>query len=112
MLIEVVPRKLLSTKSGYSLVEERLIIWGRVIRTQRVRQRLAAVQLCDRIDISRATLSRMERGDPSVSVAGDMSAFLVLGIFDIAMPPLDYHLWSGDEKGRVRTRQTEVEDYF
>jgi transcriptional regulator with XRE-family HTH domain len=107
------PRKILSSAIVPSLIAERLHIWGSTIRTQRVRQRLAAEQLCARIGISRATLSRLERGDPAVSVAGYLSAFLVLGLLDQAMPPLDAALWSAHEHGRVRARQEEsADDYF
>jgi transcriptional regulator with XRE-family HTH domain len=107
------PRKKLSAEVVPSLVSERLTILGRAIRTQRVRQRIAAEQLCDRIGISRATLSRIERGDPAVNVAGYMTALLVLGILDMAMPPLAPALWSATETGRVRARQEEgADDYF
>jgi|SRR4051812_11428000 len=107
------PRKLLSSDIVPSLVEERLATWGRAIRTQRLRQRLKATDLCARIDISRATLSRLESGDPAVNVAAYLGAFLVLGILDDAMPPLDALLWSGDEKGRVKARSEEgADDYF
>jgi transcriptional regulator with XRE-family HTH domain len=107
------PRKILASADVPSLAAERLLTWGQAIRTQRVRQRLSADQLCARIGISRATLSRLERGDPAVSVAGYMGAFLVLGIFDRLMPSPDATLWSPDEKGRVRARQTEADsDYF
>lgn len=107
------PRKMLSADVVPSLVSERLTIWGRTIRTQRVRQRITAEQLCERIAISRATLTRLERGDPAVSVAGYMSAFLVLGILDEAMPPLRPVLWSSNEHGRVKARREEgADDYF
>lgn len=107
------PRKLLSSDVVPSLITERLKTWGAAIRTQRVRQRITAEQLCVRIGTSRATLSRLERGDPAVTVAGYMAAFLVLGILDEAMPSLNPSLWSADEKGRVRARQEEeADDYF
>ena len=107
------PRKLLSSDIVPSLVEERLAIWGRAIRTQRVRQRLKASDLCARIDVSRATLSRLESGDPAVNVAAYLSAFLVLGMFEAAVPPLNPVLWSADEKGRVKARAEEgADDYF
>ncbi len=96
-----------------SLIAERLTIWGSTIRTQRVRQRIAAEQLCVRIGVSRATLSRLERGDPAVNVAAYMTAFHVLGILDVAMPPLSPALWTSDENGRVRARREErADDYF
>ena len=107
------PRKMLSSASVPTLVSERLAVWGRAIRTQRVRQRITADQLCVRVGVSRATLSRIEHGDAAVNVAGYMSAFLVLGILDEAMPLLRPALWSPDENGRVRTRREEgADDYF
>lgn len=110
---EGMPRKILSAESVPSLVGERLRIWGSTIRTQRVRQRITAEQLCGRIDVSRATLSRLERGDPAVNVAAYMTAFLVLGILDDAAPPLTSALWSAGENGRVRARQADdADDYF
>ena len=110
---EYMPRKILSAESVPSLVSERLAVWGSTIRTQRVRQRIAAEHLCVRIGISRATLSRLERGDPAVNVAGYMTAFLVLGILDEATPVLSSTLWSSNEKGRVKTRGEEgADDYF
>jgi len=110
---EFMPRKIFSPESMPSLVGERLRIWGSAIRTQRVRQRITAEQLCVRIDVSRATLSRLERGDPAVNVAAYMTAFLALGILDEAVPTLASVLWSGSENGRVRARHEEdADDYF
>lgn len=107
------PRKLLPAELVPSVVLERLSIWGHTIRTQRVRQRVTADQLCTRIGISRATLSRLERGDPAVSIAGYMTAFDVLGILDEVMPAPRTLLWSASEKGRVKERQGEADsDYF
>jgi transcriptional regulator with XRE-family HTH domain len=107
------PRKMLSSASVPTLVSERLAIWGHAIRTQRVRQRITADQLCVRIGLSRATLSRIERGDAAVNVAGYMGAFLVLGILDEVMPPLPPSLWSPNENGRVKARREEGDDdYF
>lgn len=107
------PRKLLSDQTVPTLIAERLVVWGKAIRTQRVRQRIVAADLCLRIDISRATLSRMERGDAAVSAAAYLSALLVLGILDEAMPLLSPQLWSADGKSRVRARQNEADDdYF
>ena len=108
-----VPRKMLLPALVPTLVSERLAIWGNAIRTQRVRQRITADQLCVRIGLSRATLSRIERGDAAVSAAGYMSAFLVLGILDQAMPPLPPTLWLPKENGRVKARREEGDDdYF
>lgn len=104
------PRKQLSEQSVPTLIVERLNAWGKAIRTQRVRQRISADDLCTRIGLSRATLSRLERGDAAVNVAAYLSALLALGILDQAMPLLSSQLWSAEEKGRVRTRQTDLAD--
>ena len=107
------PRKILVDDAVPSLITERLAIWGSTVRTQRVRQRISAEQLCVRIGVSRATLSRLERGDPAVNVAGYMTAFHVLGILDVVVPPLSPALWSTSENGRVRASGDEgADDYF
>lgn len=65
------PKRLLDTASLPTLVQERLSIWGRCIRTQRLRQRIAAADFCVRIGISEATLRRLERGDPGAGAADE-----------------------------------------
>lgn len=45
-----------------TLVAERLNVWGKCIRKQRVLQNITALSLCERLDISRPTLVRMEQG--------------------------------------------------
>lgn len=45
-----------------TLVQERLVEWGRCVNVQRMRQRITATDLCRRLGISEATLRRLERG--------------------------------------------------
>jgi transcriptional regulator with XRE-family HTH domain len=82
----------------------------------RVGRRLSAADLCRRINVSRATLNRLENGDPSAGVAGYLSALLVLGLFDDAVPALDSTIWSFKETGRVRSarprEQMGDDEYF
>ena len=110
------PQKLSQSETVPEDVANRLWMWGRAIRTMRVGRRLSAVDLCRRINVSRATLNRLENGDPSVGVAGYLSALLVLGLFDDAVPELDPTVWTFKETGRVRlTRPREQkgdDDYF
>jgi hypothetical protein len=96
------PKKLRKPEATPSLVHERLVMWGRCIRTQRVGQRILASDLCARIGIAEATLRRLERGDPGASAAVYLSALMVLGVLDFAAPALDAQLWSADPHSRVR----------
>lgn len=109
------PKKLLDNGSLPTLVGERLAIWGRCIHTQRLQQRIKAADLCGRMGISQATLRRLERGDPGAGAGTYMSALLILGVLDKAVPALDPVFWLESGSRRVRDRhdgdKTDVE-YF
>ena len=109
------PKKLLGNDALPTLVGERLAIWGRCIQTQRLHQRIKAADLCERMGISQATLRRLERGDPGAGAGIYMTALLILGVIDKAIPTLDPVFWLDTGNRRVRSRQegdkTDV-DYF
>lgn len=63
------PIKFLAPAAVPTLVQERLHVWGRSIRAQRQRQRIPAADLAARMQVSRATLQRVERGDPGAADA-------------------------------------------
>jgi len=109
------PKKLLDNQDMPSLVAERLNVWGRCIHAQRLRQRVKAADLCERMGISQATLRRLERGDPGAGVGIYMTALLILGVIDKAAPALDPVFWHETGSRRVRTHNGEVKtnvDYF
>lgn len=109
------PVKLLTTYTLPTLVEERLLSWGRCIHTQRLRQRITAADLCERISISEATLRRMEKGDPGTAVGAYLAALLVLGVAGEATPALTPSLWSDPPQRRVKLSKEERgsdADYF
>ena len=111
------PKKLLHPNILPTLVQERLITWGRCIHTQRLRQRITAADLCTRISISEATLRRLERGDPGAGVGAFLATLLILGVMDDAAPALTASLWSESSLHRVRLSQQERggkqdDDYF
>lgn len=108
----VVPKKLRPAEAVPTLVVNRLRTWGRSIRAQRVRQRIPAADLCLRMDISDATLRRIERGDPGASAATYLTALWILGIFEIAAPPLAPHYWDSDPNARASTVSPIDDDYF
>ncbi|MCS0589562.1 helix-turn-helix domain-containing protein [Massilia norwichensis] len=101
------PKKLSRTETWPTLVQERLNIWGQSIRTQRLRQRITIDDLSTRLGISRTTLLRLEKGDPGAGAGAYVTAFLVLGIVDQAIPVLPVGLWQGEKGRRVRLRQEE-----
>jgi len=109
------PKKLLDNASLPTLVSERLTVWGKCIHTQRLRQRIKAVELCDRMGVSQATLRRLERGDPGAGVGIYMTAMLILGVLDRVSPVVDPVFWLDTGSSRVRSRQEGVTtnvDYF
>lgn len=101
------PKKLLETDALPTLVQERLSTWGRCIHTQRLRQRITAADLCERMHISEATLRRMERGDPGASAGAYLSALLILGVAHEATPPLAPSLWCDATHRRVKLSRQE-----
>ncbi|WP_230025624.1 helix-turn-helix domain-containing protein [Massilia sp. Bi118] len=88
-------------------MQERLAIWGKSIRTQRLRQRITIADLSTRMGISRTTLLRLEKGDPGAGAGAYLTALLVLGIVDKAAPVLPVELWQGNDGRRVRLSRQE-----
>lgn len=101
------PKKLLVSTTLPTLVQERLDTWGRCIHAQRLRQRITAADLCERISISEATLRRIERGDPGAGAGAYLTALLILGMADDATPALTPSLWSASAQRRVKLRREE-----
>jgi transcriptional regulator with XRE-family HTH domain len=95
------PKKLTPEGAMPSLVEERLRVWGRCIRAQRITQRITTLQLAERMNISRATLQRLERGDVGASTGNYLRAFLVLGLLDVVAPVPPQRFWQETEGKRV-----------
>lgn len=61
-------------------VEARLKIMGENLRLARLRRRISSLQLAQRAGISRPTLSKLENGDPGVSLASFASVLFCLGL--------------------------------
>ncbi len=110
------PKKLSSAETWPTLVHERLTIWGKCIRTQRLRQRITVADLCSRLGVSRTTLMRLESGDPGASAGAYLTALLALGVADVAAPALPAELWQGDFGHRVKLSRHEKgqgdDEYF
>lgn len=66
---------------------KRLALLGERIRTARKRQRVTAVAAAEAAGISRVTLHRIERGEPTVAVGAWVAAASALGLeFDLPDP--------------------------
>lgn len=63
-------------------VRRALLKLGKDIRDARIRRRIPTMVMADRALINRMTLYKMERGDPTVSVAAYATVLFVLGLID------------------------------
>ena len=107
------PRKLTPDEAVPTLLQERLSLWGRSIRAQRLSRRITSPELAQRMNISRATLQRLERGDPGASATHYLRAFFVLGILDDIAPSPPVMLWAEPAARRVvHPRGTARDDDF
>lgn len=79
-------------------VEELLQQVGQNIRTARIRRNLTILELANRIHVDERTISRLEKGDPSINFKNLVTVLMVFGledsVFDIAHP-------NADEVGRA-----------
>lgn len=65
------------------------------------------------MNVSRATLQRLERGDPGASATSYLRDFLVLGLLDDLAPSPPGALWAEPGSRRVgRKRRTADDDDF
>jgi transcriptional regulator with XRE-family HTH domain len=107
------PKKLTSVETVPTLLQERLTLWGRCIRAQRLSRRITSPELAQRMNISRATLQRLERGDPGAAATHYLRAFFVLGILDDIVPSPSATLWAEPAARRVvHPRGTADDDDF
>lgn len=68
-------RTLLLPKAARSLA-----VLGQNVKLARIRRRITAAMMCERAGISHATLTAIEQGRPSVSMAGYMSVLFCLNL--------------------------------
>jgi transcriptional regulator with XRE-family HTH domain len=73
------PKKTTSIYPGSKLEMEAL---GQRLREARLRRRFSVETVCLRADISRPTLYKVEKGDPSVSLGIYVQVLRVLGLVD------------------------------
>jgi len=108
------PKKCSKSSHAPIHILEHLRWWGREIRTQRIAQRLTAVQLATRIGVSHPTMGRIERGDPAVAASSYMFAIYSLGLMYLLTPePTDEsRLEQSSNKRAKRDKLAEELGYF
>jgi hypothetical protein len=109
------PKKLATAASWPTLVQERLIEWGRCINTQRLRQRIPVADLAARLGVSRTTVLRMEKGDPGAGAGAYLTALVALGVADQLAPAAPPVLWQSDYGQRVKftaQERSRDDEYF
>ncbi|HVE44614.1 MAG TPA: helix-turn-helix transcriptional regulator [Gammaproteobacteria bacterium] len=91
---------------------------GEDINHARRRRRITIELMAERADVSRATISKIEKGDPSVSMGAYVSVLFVLGMIDRLSSLIDVaHDLIGlrleDERlpQRIRTPRKKHRDY-
>jgi DNA-binding XRE family transcriptional regulator len=75
-------RKKLNSATLPIPVQRALLKLGRGIRDARIRRRIPTSVMADRALINRMTLYKIERGNPSVSVAAYATVLFILGLVD------------------------------
>jgi transcriptional regulator with XRE-family HTH domain len=55
-------------------------ILGMQIRAARISRRMAQAELAERIDVSVATIRKIERGDTGVAIGSTLSAAVIVGV--------------------------------
>ena len=84
---------------------------GSDLRDARRRRRIQTAVMADRMQVSRPTLRRLEKGDPSVGIGSYAAALYVLGMVDrlgdladIAHDPVGQRIASEDLPQRIVSR--------
>ena len=72
--------KSLATSTLPKAARQDLVKLGRDIAVARKKRRISTVSMAERAFISRATLHKLERGDPSVSMGAYVTVLAILGL--------------------------------
>jgi transcriptional regulator with XRE-family HTH domain len=69
-----------ATLPAFPSVLKQLAAFGERLRLARVRRKLATELFAERLGVSRETLRRLEKGDPTIAIGTYMRALRVLGL--------------------------------
>jgi transcriptional regulator with XRE-family HTH domain len=68
------------TPRPFPSVDRQLKAFGQRLREARLRRDISTVLFCERMNVSRDTLNRMEKGDASIAIGTYLRALRVLGM--------------------------------
>lgn len=68
------------TPRPFPSVDRQLKAFGERLREARLRREISTVLFCERMNVSRDTLNRMEKGDASIAIGTYLRALRVLGM--------------------------------
>lgn len=68
------------TPRPFPSVDRQLKAFGQRLREARLRRDIATVLFCERMNVSRDTLNRMEKGDASIAIGTYLRALRILGM--------------------------------
>jgi transcriptional regulator with XRE-family HTH domain len=68
------------TPKPFPSVDRQLKAFGQRLREARLRRGITTVLFCERLNVSRDTLHRLEKGDASISIGTYLRALRVLGM--------------------------------
>jgi transcriptional regulator with XRE-family HTH domain len=76
----VADRRMVSGQTLSPMTRDAVVVVGQLVASERRRQRRTAADLAERAGISRDTLYRVERGDPTVAIGTALELLVLLGV--------------------------------
>jgi transcriptional regulator with XRE-family HTH domain len=70
----------IKTTRPFPSVDRQLKAFGQRLREARLRRDISTVLFCERMNVSRDTLNRMEKGDASIAIGTYLRALRLLGM--------------------------------
>lgn len=70
----------ISSSRPFPAIEKQMAALGQRLREARLRRRISTLLFAERMNVSRDTLNRLEKGDPSIAMGTYARALRVLGI--------------------------------
>jgi transcriptional regulator with XRE-family HTH domain len=103
------------TPRPFPSVDRQLKTFGQRLREARLRRDVSTVLFCERMNVSRDTLNRMEKGDASIAIGTYLRALRVLGMdkdFEVVAKNDELGRKLQDAKLLIRTPRGRAEKFL
>ena len=103
------------TPRPFPSIDRQLKAFGQRLREARLRRDISTVLFCERMNVSRDTLNRMEKGDASIAIGTYLRALRVLGMdkdFEVVAKNDELGRKLQDAKLLVRTPRGRAEKFL